>query len=225
VEETRGTLPLSAVLVGPGAGEVPEAAIVARSAGEAGAGEAADAGIDRLPGDLLAVVFDGRPRADALAAAVTALQEDPGLGGVLLAARDAPGPPRGYDPLSTTDAGAAIVLRRDAWLATRGFAAGDPPAGFEAWALAVGCLAQGVRTARVAGALDGGGPVAPYEADARRRVLARHPELAARRALDAEAERDRLSAQLEQLRTTRSWRLVTGWWRLRERMRGRRRAG
>jgi hypothetical protein len=224
VKPGGGTVAVSAVLAGAEAGGVDDAEFVARPTAEAAPATAADTAIDQVPGDLLAVVFEGQPRADALVAAIGALQEDPELGAVLLAAGDVLTPVCGHDPLTGADAAAAIVLRRRAWLATRGFAAAHPPEGFEAWTFAVACQAKGIRTARVGGGLVGVGRVARDEEIARLRVLERHPKLAARRALDAEVERDQIAGQLAQLRATRTWRLVTGWWRLRGRLRRRRRA-
>ncbi len=259
IETTPGTLPVAAVLVGAESDGLEQTTSVARTAGGRAPGELADAGVGQLADDLVAVLFEGRLRPEALTAAVTTLLADPEIGAVLLAAGDVPQSPSEHDPLSGVDAGAGVVLRRETWLATRGFAAVKAPPGYEAWSFTVACAAQGARTARVAGALELS-RAAGDEADARRRVLEAHPALAARRVLEAEresldaeqrardadartreaeeharvaeqgrhaadAERDRIALQLEQLRATRSWRLVARWWRFRARLFGPRGAG
>jgi hypothetical protein len=147
-----------------------------------------------------------------LEAAVAALQDDPELGAVLLTAGEVVRPPVEHHPGVWVDPGAAVVLRYEAWLATRGFAEADPPAGHEAVSFAFGCLARGVRAMRISGAL----PTEPgrYDRDAAAALLECHPAVAARCAADAEAERARLASELQQLRSTRSWRAVTRWWRM-----------
>ena len=185
-----------------------------------------------MPDELVVVLFDGQLEPRALAAASSALESEPQLGAVLLAAGAGLGPPLEYDPVQVAERGAGVVLRRQAWLEIRGFASLRPPAGYEAWSFSVACAARGIRTARIAGALRGE-QAGDDDADARGRVLAAHPALATRRAeqaergaanaearvLAAERERDRVVAQLEQLRATRSWRLVARWWRVRDRLR------
>ncbi len=118
IETTPGTLPVAAVLVGAEPDGLEQTTSVARTAGGRAPGELADAGVGQLADDLVAVLFEGRLRPEALTAAVTTLQEDPEIGAVLLAAGDAPQSPSEHDPLSGVDAGAGVVLRREAWLAT-----------------------------------------------------------------------------------------------------------
>lgn len=238
VETLAGTLGAAAVLAYAPADGLEATTRLARPAAGATPAAAADAGFLALPDELVVVVFTGQIRPDGLARAVAALQADPGLEAVLLPAGDAPGPAVPHDPLGAAPEGAAVVLRRGAWLATRGFAAISPPPGFEAWTLAVSCVAGGGRVARVDGALHLQG-VAADDAAVRRQVLERHPALVAsavldapgrveeaqRRATDAEVARDRLERDLDQLRATRVWRLAAGWWRLKARLRRPVRAG
>lgn len=231
VEALDGTLGAAGVLAYAPADGLEGTTRLARPAAGATPAAAADAGFLALPDELVVVVFAGQIRPDGLARAVAALQADPGLEAVLLPAGDVPGPAVAHDPLGAAPEGAAVVLRRGAWLATRGFSATTPPPGFEAWTLAVGCVAGGGRVARVDGALHLQG-VADDDTAVRRQVLERHPALAASAALDAlaraqraergatdaEAARDRLARDLEQLRATRAWRLAAGWWGLKARL-------
>ena len=120
IETRRGPLAVAAALVGAPADGVEDTTRVARPAADASPGEAADTAVGLLPDDLVAVLFDGQLRPEALAAAVTALQDDVELGAVLLAPGDVPQPPCAHDPLSTAEAGAGVVLRREAWLAPAG---------------------------------------------------------------------------------------------------------
>jgi len=244
VTPARGTLAVAAVLVGAADVDADDAVHLARVPAGDAPGRAADSGIEHVPDEFVAVLFEGTLQGGALSAALTAMQADPGLGAVLLGTGETLGELRDHDLLTAADAGAGIVVRRSVWLEVGGFAAGAAPCGFEAWAFAVGCLAQGVRSARIDGALHAAGDAGDAQA-ARLRVLERHPRLTARhadaaqrsaltaerraseadrRAQAAEAERDRVARQLQELRATRSWRVVTGWWRLRWRLRVRRRA-
>jgi hypothetical protein len=213
-----GRLPLAAAVVGED-GDVPGAATIARPSSAAAPASAADACVERLADGLVAVVFDSPPREESLEVAVAALQGDPGLGAVLLTAGAVVRPPVEHEPGVWVDPGAAVVLRHEAWLATRGFAEADPPAGHEAVSFTLGCLARGIRAVRISGALPT--EISPYDRDAVAAVLERHPAVAARCAADAEADRARLASELEQLRSTRSWRAVTRWWRMKGRFRRR----
>ncbi len=228
IEVRSGPLPVAAVLVGAPADGVEDTTHVARPAAGVAPGEAADASIGKLDDELVAVLFAGQLRPQALTAAVAALENDAGIGAVLLAPGDvALQPAVEHDPLSAAEGGAGIVVRRATWVAAHGFAATPGPAGYEAWAFAVACLAAGWRTARVAGAIhlpDAAGD----DADVRRRTLAAHPALAVRRAEQAaeradaaETERARAVLEVEQLHATRAWRLVGCWWRVRARLPGR----
>lgn len=220
-----GRLGVGAVMVRGEGDNLDDATVVARAAPAGDAARAADLAVQEVPGQLVAVVFDGHLRPDALALGVEALREDDGLSAVLFGAgRRELGQAVGHDPLAGdgTDPGAAILVRREDWLAARGFAGGAPAVGAEAWTFAVGCLARGGRVARVGQAVHLH-RVDCDEPGARRRVMARHPELAARRRLDAElraqtraaklraataeSERDKLLAQLEAQRASRPRRL------------------
>ena len=170
IETLRGVLDVAAVLVGVPAVGVEDATRIARPAAGAAPGESADAAIARLPDDLVAILFDGQLRRDALTTAVAALQDDPGLAAVLLAPGTLPQPAFEHDPRSRAEAGAGVVVRRATWLATRGFAAVQAPAGYEGWTFAVACTARGARVARIAGALHLPGAERD-DADVRRRVL------------------------------------------------------
>jgi len=230
---TRATTPLSLVLVGGATVGLHDADFLARPTADVPPAVAADAGVDQVPGDLLAVAFETTPGPAAVSAAVDAFRADAELGAVLLAAGGALAPAVPHDPLAAAEPHAGIVLRRGAWLAVRGFAAGRPAPGFEAWTMVAACAARGIPTARIAGALP---RVAspPGEADAARQaLLERHPALTARRMLVAEAaldvrerelaqaqaDRDHLAEQLDAVRSARAWRLAVGWWRVRDRLR------
>jgi hypothetical protein len=204
VELTRGPLPLSGVLVGAGAADLPDAQFVARPAAGAPRCAAADAGIGQVPGDVV-VVFDGDPRPDALTGAAAALRSDPRLGALLLAA-DPGGAGGESDLLGAPEAGGAIVLRREAWLATRGFTALDCPAGYEPWAFAVGCAARGIKVLRVPGAVERPRTAITND-DAWGQVLVRHPTLTARRMVRVQGERDALAVQLTALQEEQAGRI------------------
>jgi hypothetical protein len=228
VGAARGKVPVGAVVVGEATegwdDSVYDAVMVAETAARGAAGEITDLGIDRVPGELVAVVFGGRLRGDALRVACSRLRDDTRFGAILLAPGDLLGVPQEDDLLARADADAALVVRRETWLAGRGFAAIRPSEGFEAWSFAVALHAQGVRVARVVGAVDGSGAVRDGVL-ARRRVLEQLPTLATRRLLETEADRERVRRELAQVRATRAWRLVSGWWGVRARVgRGRRAA-
>jgi hypothetical protein len=213
LEPGTGALPLAAALIGGRNGGLSGAALIARPVSAAAPASAADACVERLAGGLVAVVFGASPREDAVEAGVAVLQDDPRIGAVLLTAGEVVGPPVEHNPFVAADPGAAVVLRYEAWLEVGGFAAANPPTGHEGASFVLGCLARGIRALRIGGALPGGSGV-PADNDAVAALLERHPDLGAKCAADAEAERARLAAELEQLKSTRSWRLVTSWWRM-----------
>jgi hypothetical protein len=234
VEVLGGSVGAAAVLAGAPADGLADATRIARPTGGSSPAESADAGLARLPDDLVAVLFAGQLRPEALATAVASLRADPGLEVVLLATG---GPSRAaveHDPLSIAEAAVGVVVRRASWLRVRGFAAAAAPAGYEGWAFAVACLARGARIARIEGALHLPG-ASRGDGDVGRLVLEAHPALAARRAIDVatraaeaedrslalEAERIRLASELARMRGTRAWRSAVLFWRLRDRLRGR----
>ena len=250
IETLLGALEVAAVLVGAPADGVEDSTRVALPAAGAAPGESADVAITRLPDDLVAILFAGQLRPDALRTAVRAMHDEPDLGAVLLAPGGLPQPALEHDPRSSAEAGAGHV-RRATWLATRGFAAAQAPAGYEGWTFAVACAAQGSRIARINGALHLPGAKGD-DAYVRRQVLGafaarpewnaagaeaaartaneradRAEELAAaaeQRAHASAAERDRVLGQLEQMQSSRTWRFAVRWWRFRKLLRSPRRA-
>ncbi|MCW2526458.1 MAG: hypothetical protein JWM76_1318 [Pseudonocardiales bacterium] len=221
VETLRGEIDIAAVLAGAPADGIEAVTRAARPSLAGSPTTAADAAISRLTDDIVMVLFDGQLRPEALTIASSALRDAPDLAAVLLAPGGATGPALDHDPLWGAEGGAGIVVRREAWLATGGFAAADAPPGYEAWAFAVACVALGLTVARVDGALHLPGN-RHDDADVRRRVLAAHPEFAARRAVDwqqgfdaANADRALAVAELTKIRSTRAWQFCQRMTRLR----------
>ena len=178
VETRPGGIPVAAVLAGAPADGLEDTRRIARPVDVSDPAYAADAGVLAVPDDLVVVLFAGQLWEPALRTAVSALGSDPGCAGVLLAAAPASGPHAvaPYDPLHRVDGAAGIVLRRSTWLAVRGFTSAPAPEGFEAWAFAVACVAQGLRVVRIEGAIHLQAPPVADDAVVRA-VLTAHPGL------------------------------------------------
>jgi hypothetical protein len=201
VEVLGGRLAIDAVLVGAPADGLDEVARIARPRRIEPRAEAADTAIELLASAVVAVLFEGQLRDEALPLAMQALEVDPTLGAVLLVPGGVPVPADLCDPAERAFSGAGIVVRREAYLAARGFAFNLTPPGFEGWAFAAACAAHGARIGVIHGGIHRPGPNAD-DPQIRAAVLTALPSLASARAvsaLAAAAAADARAADLERV--------------------------